>query len=65
MKRKIAMLFVIVLTMLTLTACGKFECDFCGKEKSGKSYTVSMWGEESVICKECKDGINEMKNMFD
>lgn len=47
MKRRIAMLLVVLVTALTFVACGKFECDFCGKEKTGKSYTVSAWGRRS------------------
>ena len=65
MKRKISMLFVVVIAILTLTACGKFECDWCGKEKSGKAYTVSSWGEKSTICKECKNEMNELKNWLE
>lgn len=65
MKRKVVMLLVVVLTMLTLTACGRFECDLCGAEKSGRSYAASVWGEEVTICKECRDDIKELQSIFD
>lgn len=65
MKRKIAMLLVVVLTMLTLTACGEFECDFCGEKKSGKSYKVELLGQEGTMCKDCKAGVDELKSLLD
>ena len=65
MKRKVLLLLVIVIAMLNFTACGRFECDFCGEEKSGKAYAASVWGEEVTICKECKDEIKELQSVFD
>lgn len=60
MKKKIAILFMTVIMAMTLVACGKFTCDFCGEEKSGKSYKSDVWGQEVVICEECYDGIQDL-----
>jgi ribosome-binding protein aMBF1 (putative translation factor) len=43
-----------------LTACGKFECDFCGKEKSGKKHKEELMGKEVVICDECYKELEEL-----
>ena len=69
MKKKIVASMVTVAVVLSLTACGKaFKCDICGQEKTGKSYTETIFGEEVTYCKDCHDALeelgNELKNMF-
>lgn len=69
MKKKIMVSLVTVAAVLSLTACGKaFKCDICGEEKTGKSYTGTILGEEVTYCKDCRDGFKELekelKNMF-
>lgn len=55
MKGKIAVLLTAALLSVFLTACGKFTCDICGQEKSGKRYTVDLLGtgDEMTICEDC------------
>lgn len=70
MKRKITASLLIVLTVLSLAACGKaFTCDLCGEEKTGKSYTESVLGTEITYCKDCHDELealgNELKGLLD
>lgn len=62
MKKKVTVLLLTVATVLSLTACGKFTCDGCGKEKSGKSYKVTVLGQEMTVCKDCKKEVDEAKD---
>lgn len=69
MRKKVSVLLLTVAAVLSLTACGgKFTCDNCKEEKSGKSYRVTIFGEEMTFCKDCKkewDEVQkELKNMF-
>lgn len=50
MKRLISILLLVVVLATMLTACGKFTCDMCGEEKTGKKHEESMLGESIVIC---------------
>ena len=52
MKKFLSILFVVA-TMLALTACGKFTCDICGQEKSGKKHKKELLGKEIVMCNDC------------
>lgn len=36
MKRKVIAALLATVTILSFTGCGKFTCDMCGEEKSGK-----------------------------
>ena len=56
---------LVVLTALLLCGCGKFRCDFCGEEKTGKKYTGDLFGQEVEYCKDCKEGLEALGNMFD
>ncbi len=59
-KRAIAVLLITVMSLTTLTACGgKFTCDICGKEKSGKKYTSEILGQTVNVCKDCKKEMDE------
>lgn len=69
MKKKIVASLLTAAMVLSLAACGKtFKCDICGGEKTGKSYTQTIFGEEVVYCKECHDKLeevgNELKNIL-
>ena len=59
MKKIILAVLVVASLMATLTACGKFVCDTCGEEKSGKKHTQSLFGEEIVICDDCYEEIDD------
>ncbi len=52
MKKFIA-LALCTLSLVSLVACGKFECDLCKEEKTGKRHKEELLGEEIVICDEC------------
>lgn len=60
MKKLICVLLVVVVMASMLTACGKFECDLCGEEKSGKKYTEKVLGQEAEICKDCYKELEEL-----
>ncbi len=61
MKKRISILLLSSMLAMTLTACGKFTCDLCGEQKSGKSYESTVFGEEVVICDDC---YQELQNLF-
>ena len=64
MKRKVCMLFVIVMVLMSFTGCGKFTCSICGEEKSGKKYESALLGEELLICQDCYDEIEGLFSGF-
>ncbi len=61
MKRIFCSVVLLLATMLLLVGCGKFTCDICEEEKSGKQYTEEVLGEEVVICKDCKAELDELE----
>lgn len=62
MKKIISLLLVVVALATMLTACGKFECEACGEEKSGKKHKVEVLDEEATICDECYEELQELKD---
>ena len=60
MKKLICILLVVVMMATMLTACGKFKCDLCGEEKSGKKHEESMLGESVVICDDCYKALEDL-----
>ena len=62
MKKLICVLLVVVMMATLLTACGKFKCELCGEEKSGKKYEGEVLGEKVVYCDECYKELQELKN---
>lgn len=61
MRKKVSILVILTMLSMMLTACGKFTCDLCGEEKSGKKYESAMLGEEIVICDDC---YQELQDLF-
>ena len=64
MKRKVCMLFVVVMILMSFTGCGKFTCAVCEEEKSGKKHESALLGEEVVICQDCYDEIEDFFSGF-
>ena len=64
MKKIICVLLLVVVVASLLTACGKFECDLCGEEKTGKKYTEKVLGQEVTYCKDCYEGLKELADAF-
>ncbi len=61
MKKKMMLGIAGITAILSLSACGEFECDMCGEEKTGKSYTVTVLGdEEMTICEDCYQTVKEL-----
>ena len=65
MKKLICILLVVVMMATMLTACGKFKCDLCGEEKSGKKYTGEVLCEEVEYCKDCREDLEDIADAFD
>lgn len=64
MRKRMMAAMLVVMTTLSLTGCGKFTCDLCGREKSGKRYTEKVFSREVTICNDCYKGIEEFINAF-
>ncbi len=64
MKKKITAMMLAMVAAVSLTACGKFTCDICGEEKSGKQYKAVVMDEEVVYCQDCKDMMDEVMDLF-
>ena len=60
MKKLICIVLLVVVMATMLTACGKFTCDFCGEEKTGKKYERELLGQEVDICKDCYEELEEL-----
>jgi len=55
MKKKLCVFLAMLMAVGSLAGCGKFTCDLCGEEKSGKKYVVKYEGEKATLCKDCKE----------
>ncbi len=64
MKKRLAALMLVVATMFSLTACGKFTCDSCGEEKTGKSHKESLFGIEMIMCDDCYQATQAAMQLF-
>ena len=64
MKKLICVVLLVVVIATMLTACGKFKCDLCGEEKSGKKYERELFGQEIDICKDCYKDLEELADAF-
>lgn len=63
MKRKMMLLILAIMGVISLTACGgeTFTCDLCGEEKTGTPYT-SGTDEDMTVCEDCVDMVNDLMN---
>lgn len=64
MKKKIVAALLATITILSFAGCGKFTCDLCGEEKSGKKHEETMLGETVTICDDCYKELEDLANMF-
>ena len=52
--KKIFAIALLGATVLSFAACGgKFTCDECGQEKSGKKHTEELLGVKITMCDDC------------
>jgi hypothetical protein len=61
MKKLICGLVLTATLLVALTGCGKFTCDLCDEEKSGKQYKDEILGQEVVYCQDCYDELKELE----
>lgn len=61
MKKKLTVLVLTVLGVISLAACKSesFTCDLCGEEKTGTKYTSTL-DEDAVYCEECVDLVKDL-----
>lgn len=64
MKNLVKVLLLVVVLATMLTACGKFTCDTCNKEKSGKQHKSEVFGEEVVMCDDCYEELEKFSEGF-
>ena len=64
MKKKMAVLLLVSLAAMALTACSKFECDLCGEEKTGVKRKAEVFGEEIEFCEDCYEEVKELQDAF-
>ena len=60
MKKLIGVIALAAIVVSMLAACGKFTCDICGEEKSGKKHEEEVFGMEVVYCDDCYDALNDL-----
>lgn len=60
MKKKILAMTLAVIAVLSIAGCGKFKCDLCSQEKSGKKHTETVMGQKVTICNDCYKGLEEL-----
>ena len=65
MKKFLCLLVLVAMVASMLVACvGSFTCDLCGKDKTGRKYTEELLGEKIEYCSDCKEGLEELGDMF-
>ena len=64
MKKLISLIVLLVTMTVLLCSCGKFECDLCGEEKTGKRYKETVYGTEIVYCKDCKEALEDLIDLY-
>lgn len=64
MKKLICLVLMTVTLAAMLCGCGKFTCDLCGEEKSGRQYTAELFGMEITYCSDCKADLEELADLF-
>lgn len=61
--RIVTLLLVAMMSLAVLTACGKRECDLCGKEANTTSMKIGS--EKRHLCEECYEFIEELQELSD
>lgn len=65
MKKKISVLLIALVAMLSLTACGKFTCDICGQESTGKKHKIEVFDEKYTVCDDCNRIYEELGDLYE
>lgn len=64
MKKKILAALLVAATILSFSGCGKFTCDLCGKEKTGKKYEETVLGATVTICGDCYEKLESLSGLL-
>ncbi len=62
MKKGILIALTLGAVLVCLTGCGKFTCELCDSEKTGKQYKGEIAGEDVILCEDCYEDINELQD---
>ena len=60
MKKRMLAILLAAMMILSLAGCGKFTCDLCGQEKSGKKHTETLFGQKITYCNDCYKELEEL-----
>ncbi|MDE7298094.1 MAG: hypothetical protein K2N94_04605 [Lachnospiraceae bacterium] len=64
MKKRFLAVLLVTVSLLSLAGCGKFKCDMCGEEKSGKKHEQTVLGETLTICDDCYETVKGVVDLF-
>lgn len=64
MKKRLIAAFLATVTILSFAGCGKFTCDMCGEEKSGKKHKEELLGETITICDDCYKELEDLADLI-
>lgn len=64
MKKKLIAAFLATVTILSFAGCGKFTCDMCGEEKSGKKHQEKLLGETITLCDDCYKDLESLSDIL-
>ena len=69
MKKVISLILAAIMLFtlaVTLCSCEKVECDLCGNEDYKNKMTVEeVFGEKIYYCKDCKEDLEALGDLFD
>lgn len=63
LSKVLAVASLTAVLMMTLTGCGKVECDLCGETAKCKSY--ELLGEKINVCGDCQAELDAIGSMFE
>lgn len=65
MKRLIAVVALVMVMAVMMTACGKFKCALCREEKFGIKHETTVLGQEIVYCSDCAESLDNLSDSLD
>ncbi len=57
--KKIFLVVTILVSSITLTACGNLYCNGCGKISLEKKHKLNVYGSRGYLCDDCYEMIDK------